>query len=927
MAARVEANNPGVRNMNQLLKSEALPHRTIEGIKGMRRKQEYKDLVLSLRHESVTEHPQSTPLMGTATLATSPTTPGEGEITHPIRTTNSPELPINDPPTREHLGLIQEELLSLSERLGVSVPQSVSGLYEQLERWCPSVEPRNVTRTNHHTVTALSRRRKRQILFKKVQKSWRLDRARTIRDLLNEKTPGAAAKYPESTLGYWQGLLERPSPSEDRSPDTVRGQLWGLITPVTREEVDSTLASAKGRTAPGPDGRTSVSVRQLGVQKLAWLFNAILYLGEAPEPLTRARTTLIPKVQDPERPEQFRPISMSSVVIRMFHRILARRVARLAPLPTLQKGFAFEEGTASNLLLLQDVIARAKKRHTRLQVCFIDFRKAFDSVGHPAILQAIRRWGFPAELVTYIDKFYSGASTSILGQRVRVTRGVLQGDPLSPLLFNIALDWALSSLPEQVGVEYGGRTLRYLAFADDVVLFSTTPAGMETALAALESSAGKLGLEAGPQKCASLSLLGSKKHKKWVVDQNVQYKIGGVPIQAMGPTSLYRYMGIQVGAGEIGRPTDTLASLIKDLGTLQKSPLKPQQKIWAANSIVASRYRYPLILGKVTNWVTKRMDLEMRKFLRKALHLPGDTPVPFFYASAKDGGLGVYCFTTSIPLLKDAARARLANSTDPLVRHATVEAAPLPTVPTKSLTKKRWAQRLHQSVDGAGLSEAATSPVSSSWVIDGSGLLRGSRCVNAIKIRGNLIHTRLRSTRGRPAAPTRCDKMCNQQESLGHILQRCPSVQPWRIRRHDGVFDLLAKQLGKKGWSTCREPSIQTPAGIRRPDLIVWGRGRSVVIDVQVVADSCATPLLTAHEFKVAYYNWDPITAWVSQKTGAVPSFSSLTLNWRGIMASASVKTLKDLGLTTLDLKLLVVRSLEGSVTIRQAFVAQSGAW
>ncbi|MCP3679146.1 MAG: reverse transcriptase family protein [Gammaproteobacteria bacterium] len=935
LAAGVEASNPGVRFINQLIKREALPHRFIEGIKGMRRKQDYKELVACLS-EGAGSNGHNLEQEALMTPVPLPTTSGEGNTTTTTPDQILPEESDDNPPVPDHRGRIQDALEHLSERLGLEVPQTGADLYNKLEEWCPSVTNQRNTSTvvaNNNgtarvTSEALSRRRATKALFRVVQKSYRLDRTRTIRDLLGSKRQGAKVQYPEGTREFWRGQVTRPSPVDDRRPDAVRGQLWGAISPITEEEIASTLTSTRARTTPGPDGRTSVAIRQMGTLKLAWLFNGMLNMGETPGPLAQARTVLIPKVPTPNRPEDLRPIAISSVATRVFHRILARRVAALAPLPMAQKGFSPEEGTVSNLLLLQTIIKRAQKRFTNLQVCFVDFRKAFDSVGHPSILQASRRWGFPAELVDYVGQFYARASTSILGDTVDVTRGVLQGDPLSPTLFNVTLDWVLSSLPEEVGVEYGGQSLRYLAFADDVALFASTPAGMRKALAKLVSSARGVGLEVGIPKCASLSLLGSKKHKKWVVDQSVHYEIDGIPIQAMGPTHLYRYLGLQVGAGVIGMPTDTLAAFISDLEKLQKAPLKPQQKLWSAQTIVSNRYRYPLVLGKATKWMLQRLDREMRKFLRRALHLPGDTPVSFFHASAGDGGLGVFSHTTGIPLLKDAVRARLTNSPDPLVRHAVAEEAPPPQQPTITRSrqvKRRWAQSLHQTIDGAGLSEAATSPVSSSWIQDGTGLLTGSRFIQALKVRGNLIHTRLRSSRGRPAAPTRCDKGCNQRESLGHILQSCPSVQPWRIKRHDDVLSLFIKILGKRGWRTCREPAIPTPAGIRRPDLIIWGHGRSMVVDVQVVSDSGAVMLLTAHESKVAYYQTEPIDNWVLLKTGARPSFSSLTFNWRGIMASASVRTLKDLGLTRQELKLLTVRSLEGSVNIVHAFADTPG--
>ena len=76
----------------------------------------------------------------------------------------------------------------------------------------------------------------------------------------------------------------------------------------------------------------------------------------------------------------------------------------------------------------------------------------------------------------------------------------MQGDPLSPWLFNATLDQALSALPLEVGVAIGGTKYRYLAFADDVVLLATSPVGLRRSVDALASAASGLGLEVGHAK-------------------------------------------------------------------------------------------------------------------------------------------------------------------------------------------------------------------------------------------------------------------------------------------------------------------------------------------------------------------------------------------------------------------------------------------
>lgn len=73
---------------------------------------------------------------------------------------------------------------------------------------------------------------------------------------------------------------------------------------------------------------------------------------------------------------------------------------------------------------------------------------------------------------------------------------------------------------------------------------------------------------------------------------------------------------------------------------------------------------------------------------------------------------------------------------------------------------------------------------------------------------------------------TTCEAGCNRPETLGHISQPCPRISGTCIARHDQLLALTEKFLRDQGASTSREPAIPTPAGIRRPDLLVKTRGK-----------------------------------------------------------------------------------------------------
>ena len=300
-------------------------------------------------------------------------------------------------------------------------------------------------------------------------------------------------------------------------------------------------------------------------------------------------------------------------------------------------------------------------------MAFIDFKKAFDFVGYPAIVQACQRWGLGPK---YVDKIFCVATTTVDGVQVTPRIGVMQGSPLSPLLFTLTLDWALSAATQEVSVAIDGTLFQYLALADDVVLLATSPVGLRRNVGAVTTEAGCLSLEVGHMKCATLAIAADKKRRKWV-QSKIELQVGGQAIRALTPRKFYKYLGVQVGSTEWAEePSRLLARLVTGLGRLQRSPTKPQQKMWMLVHTLLAKLIYPLLHSETRDDTLTRLDREVRKFTRKAFHLPHDTPVRYFHASVRDGGLEIF-FCSRIPRLKSDLLSRLSRlSPDSAVRAA-----------------------------------------------------------------------------------------------------------------------------------------------------------------------------------------------------------------------------------------------------------------
>ncbi|CAM2114001.1 unnamed protein product [Caretta caretta] len=188
-----------------------------------------------------------------------------------------------------------------------------------------------------------------------------------------------------------------------------------------------------------------------------------------------------PKISDPEALKDlgnWRPLTIGSTVLRLFSRIIVNRLTKACPINAHQRGFTATSGCSENLKILHIILNQAKKSKKSLGVIFIDIVKAVDSVSHDHIMWVLRERGLDQHIVDIISDSYKNVHTRIqVGKEftspIEIKVGIKQGDPMSPLLFNLALDPLITTLEKAgTGFSYGINKITSLAFADDLVMLS-----------------------------------------------------------------------------------------------------------------------------------------------------------------------------------------------------------------------------------------------------------------------------------------------------------------------------------------------------------------------------------------------------------------------------------------------------------------------
>jgi hypothetical protein len=161
----------------------------------------------------------------------------------------------------------------------------------------------------------------------------------------------------------------------------------------------------------------------------------------------------------------------------------------------MQAGFRAHRSTTQKTTQLVDIITLAQQMHNPLHVCYIDLRKAYDSVSHEGLWTTLRAMQFDEHFITILQAMYADNVTRVitphgLTDDIAVTRGLRQGCPLSPLLFVLLLEPLLQRIeadPECKGAVSApfaqcSARAKTLAYADDIALVAHSRRSIQNAL-------------------------------------------------------------------------------------------------------------------------------------------------------------------------------------------------------------------------------------------------------------------------------------------------------------------------------------------------------------------------------------------------------------------------------------------------------------
>jgi hypothetical protein len=272
---------------------------------------------------------------------------------------------------------------------------------------------------------------------------------------------------------YFASVYEDSVGSCDVSLPVVSQQSILDLRAISIENVKMAINSLKPRASCGPDGIPPFLVRgcsDILSINLCFIFNLSLKLGVFPNEWKLSRVSPIFKSGNMQEITNFRPISLTNVFSKIFENVIFDYIYKhmMNDFNKQQHGFLPAKSTVTNLIEFSSDVLHGMDSSGRVDVIYIDFRRAFDLVNHDVLLRKLLAYNISDSTVKFLSSYLKGRKQFVSydgcdsDPYVNIS-GVPQGTSLGPLLFLIMIN----DLPDVL------NNSKCLLFADDVKVYRT----------------------------------------------------------------------------------------------------------------------------------------------------------------------------------------------------------------------------------------------------------------------------------------------------------------------------------------------------------------------------------------------------------------------------------------------------------------------
>ena len=342
-----------------------------------------------------------------------------------------------------------------------------------------------------------------------------------------------------------------------------------LERPFTRSEFMECVATLKNNKSSSFDQVTNEMIkasRHYTAKPVLSLFNAILDTSLYPYPWRLDILSPLHKAGEKNDPNNFRGISVSSCFGKLFNKMLQKRLEKLCQkksyLSATQGSGKQGSRTADHLMVIRCLFDKyVTHKGGKLFTCFVDLHKAFDTVPRVKLFyKLLTEYSIGGKYLKILQQMYQDSKVFIklkngLLQPFSTTIGVKQGCVFSPILFNLFIDKINNVFDASCApVKLGDRDLSCLLWADDLVIFSRTAEGLQSAINKTQLFYESLGLRINIKKTKVLIF-----NKRGVtLNSQFNFCLGDKKLEI---TDQYQYLGLKL------RPSGSMTFAVQELNT------------------------------------------------------------------------------------------------------------------------------------------------------------------------------------------------------------------------------------------------------------------------------------------------------------------------------------------------------------------------
>ena len=373
---------------------------------------------------------------------------------------------------------------------------------------------------------------------------------------------------------------------------------------------------------------------------LLMLYNDIIN-GHAPIPAAWKKTVVkvLHKSGDMRLPQNYRPISIIPLLYKLFSRLLCNRL-----LPVLdseqspdQAGFRPGKSTTDHLFTIGILQETAEEWQTPLWIAAIDFKKAFDSVTHRGIWDALASKGVDLCYINLLKDMCRNQTATVrtdkMSQPFCIQRGTKQGDPLSSLLFNSVSEYVIRNMRAKwgkakigIGMHVADKMLlSNLRFAGDILFVASSLHQVSRMIANLSAEAAAVGLQVHPDSTKIL-------HNAYWIYQRTRIpktvSINGMAIEVLDVKAHTKYLGRKLSFYEPNRVEieNRMACAWRKFHALRQELTGKRyslhDRLRLFNGVVTPTILYGCEAWTMTQELQNRVKRTQRQMLRMIIHLP-----------------------------------------------------------------------------------------------------------------------------------------------------------------------------------------------------------------------------------------------------------------------------------------------------------------